>query len=163
MRISKSSLGQIPYLNGGIFDVHELEGRIVTARAFEFRMQAFEQVFDFFDRYQWHLDERPLRADNEINPDVLGYIFEKYINQKQMGAYYTKEDITGYISKNTVSTISFRRRSQQVQNCVRESQRANCLGSPPRRSRPLHLSRPSPRHFLIYAPRTVAGAASNTP
>jgi len=28
--------------------------------------------------------------------------FEKYINQKQMGAYYTKEDITGYISKNTI-------------------------------------------------------------
>lgn len=33
---------------------------------------------------------------------MLGYIFEKYINQKQMGAYYTKEDITGYISQNTV-------------------------------------------------------------
>ena len=41
-------------------------------------------------------------ADNEINPDVLGYIFEKYVNQKQMGAYYTKEDITGYITRNTV-------------------------------------------------------------
>ncbi|MFH0731237.1 MAG: hypothetical protein V2B19_33440 [Pseudomonadota bacterium] len=52
----------------------------------------------FFDQYRWHLDERPLRADNEINPDVVGYIFEKYINQKQMGAYYTKEDITEYIS-----------------------------------------------------------------
>ena len=43
-----------------------------------------------------------LRSDNEINPDVLGYIFEKHINQKQMGAYYTKEDITGYIAQNTV-------------------------------------------------------------
>jgi len=41
-------------------------------------------------------------ADNEINPDVLGYIFEKYINQKQMGAYYTKEDITDYICKYTI-------------------------------------------------------------
>ena len=55
-----------------------------------------------FDAYQWHLDDRPLRDDNEINPDVLGYIFEKYVNQKQMGAYYTKEDITGYISRNTI-------------------------------------------------------------
>ena len=26
------------------------------------------------------------KAD-EINPDVLGYIFEKYINQKAFGAY----------------------------------------------------------------------------
>src|SRR5690606_21735750 len=49
----------------------------------------------------------PLRADNEINPDVLGYIFEKYINQKQMGAYYTKEDITEYIGKNTVIPFLF--------------------------------------------------------
>lgn len=48
-----------------------------------------------------------MRQDNEINPDVLGYIFEKYINQKQMGAYYTKEDITGYIAKNTVVPFLF--------------------------------------------------------
>ncbi len=68
---------------------------------------AFERIFDYFDQYQWHLDERPLRADNEINPDVLGYIFEKYINQKQMGAYYTKEDITEYNSKTTVLPFLF--------------------------------------------------------
>ena len=68
---------------------------------------AFEHIFAFFDQYQWHLDDRPLRADNEINPDVLGYIFEKYINQKELGAYYTKEDITGYISKNTVLPFLF--------------------------------------------------------
>ena len=30
---------------------------------------------------------------------MLGYIFEKYINKKQMGAYYTQEDITGYIAQ----------------------------------------------------------------
>ncbi len=38
---------------------------------------------------------------------MLGYIFEKYINQKQMGAYYTKEDITGYISQNTIIPFLF--------------------------------------------------------
>lgn len=92
-------LGRIPYLNGGLFEKHVIEERSPDIRIPD---NAFERVFAYFDRYQWHLDERPLRADNEINPDVLGYIFEKYINQKQMGAYYTKEDITGYITKNTV-------------------------------------------------------------
>ena len=38
---------------------------------------------------------------------MLGYIFEKYINQKQMGAYYTKEDITEYIAKNTIIPFLF--------------------------------------------------------
>ena len=92
-------IGNVPYLNGGIFDVHELEERYPDLRIDD---SAFERLFGFFDAYQWHLDERPLRADDEINPDVLGYIFEKYVNQKQMGAYYTKEDITGYIAQNTV-------------------------------------------------------------
>ena len=93
-------LGNVPYLNGGIFQQHEIEQS--HGKTINLVDKAFEKIFNFFDAYQWHLDERPLRADNEINPDVLGYIFEKYINQKQMGAYYTKEDITGYISRNTV-------------------------------------------------------------
>jgi len=92
-------LGRIPYLNGGLFERHEVEARYP---AIQIPDKAFERIFAYFDQYQWHLDERPLRHDYEINPDVLGYIFEKYINQKQMGAYYTKEDITGYISKSTV-------------------------------------------------------------
>ena len=103
-------LGRVPYLNGGIFDVHQLEGPKKDGGYgddIQIPDHAFEAIFDYFDRYQWSLDERPLRADNEINPDVLGYIFEKYINQKQMGAYYTKEDITGYIGQNTILPFLF--------------------------------------------------------
>ena len=92
-------IGDVPYLNGGLFDVHELEE---ANPDIDIPDEAFERLFQFFDAYDWHLDDRPLSSGNEINPDVLGYIFEKYINQKQMGAYYTKEDITEYISKNTV-------------------------------------------------------------
>ncbi len=92
-------LGKVPYLNGGIFDPHTLEKENPDVNIPD---AAFQQIFKFFDQYQWHLDDRPRGNDNEINPDVLGYIFEKYVNQKQMGAYYTKEDITGYIARNTV-------------------------------------------------------------
>ncbi|HOA51044.1 MAG TPA: hypothetical protein PKI05_02230 [Thermogutta sp.] len=97
-------LGKVPFLDGGFFEVHELEQRW---EEIDIPDEAFEKLFDFFDQYRWHLDERPLRADNEINPDVVGYIFEKYVNQKQMGAYYTKEDITEYISKNTIIPFLF--------------------------------------------------------
>lgn len=96
-------LGEVPYLNGGLFDVHDLERK----HQIDIPDEAFEKLFDFFDQYVWHLDTRPLRNDREINPDVLGYIFEKYINQKQMGAYYTKEDITDYIGKNTIVPFLF--------------------------------------------------------
>ena len=104
---ARALLGNVPYLNGGIFQRHQLEERF--GQAIQIPDAAFTRLFDFFDGYNWHLDERPLRDDREINPDVLGFIFEKYINQKQMGAYYTKEDITGYISKYTILPALFER------------------------------------------------------
>ena len=97
-------LGKVPYFNGGLFDVHNLE-RFNTY--IDIPDEAFTRIFEFFDEYRWHLDERPHHADNEINPDVLGYIFEKYVNQKQMGAYYTQEDITSYISRSTIIPFLF--------------------------------------------------------
>jgi len=93
-------LGTVPYLNGGLFQRHQIEE--LHGKKIAIADMAFEHLFSFFREYDWHLDERENRDDREINPDVLGYIFEKYINQKQMGAYYTKEDITEYISKNTI-------------------------------------------------------------
>jgi hypothetical protein len=93
-------LGEIPYLNGGLFQKHQIEE--LHGKTIVIADTAFEKLFSFFKEYDWHLDERENRNGNEINPDVLGYIFEKYINQKQMGAYYTKEDITEYIAQNTI-------------------------------------------------------------
>jgi hypothetical protein len=97
-------LGKIPYLNGGLFEEHPLEQANPDIQISD---DAFIAIFNFFDGYNWLLDDRPLCSDKEINPDVLGYIFEKYINQKQMGAYYTKEDITEYISKNCIIPYLF--------------------------------------------------------
>ena len=68
---------------------------------------AFERVFDFFDQYRWRLEDGLPRDDREITPDVLGHILEQHVNQKQMGAYYTKGDITEYIAKNTIIPALF--------------------------------------------------------
>jgi hypothetical protein len=102
---TRELLGVVPYLNGGLFLKHQIEN--AHEKNIEIPDLAFEKIFAFFDQYQWHLDDRPTRDGNEINPDVLGYVFEKYINQKEMGAYYTKEDITGYIGQNTIIPAVF--------------------------------------------------------
>ena len=99
-------LGEIPYLNGGLFQQHEIER--LHEKTIVIADKAFQKLFDFFKEWNWHLDEREGHNDREINPDVLGYIFEKYINykekeaQKEKGAYYTKEDITEYIAQSTI-------------------------------------------------------------
>ena len=92
--------GRIPYLNGGMFDVHQLEQDYA---GLDIADDAFISLFNFFDKWHWHLDDRLTATGKDINPDVLGYIFEQYINDRaQMGAYYTKEDITEYIGRNTI-------------------------------------------------------------
>lgn len=102
---TKIEIGKIPYLNGGLFDEHDLEK---TNTSIDIDDKAFERLFDFFDQYEWHLDTRHTASGKDINPDVIGYIFEKYINDRaNMGAYYTKEDITDYISKNCILPYLF--------------------------------------------------------
>ncbi len=99
------NLGKIPYLNGGLFDVHELEKQF---EEIEIADDAFDKLFRFFDQWNWHLDNSIEASGRDINPDVIGYIFEKYINDRSaMGAYYTKEDITDYIGKNTIIPFLF--------------------------------------------------------
>lgn len=97
--------GKIPYLNGGMFDEHQLERDYADI---DIADEAFIRLFDFFDTWRWHLDTRLTASGKDINPDVLGYIFEQYINDRaQMGAYYTKEDITEYIGRNCILPFLF--------------------------------------------------------
>ena len=94
----KSIIGTVPYVNGGIFEPHDLE----KTYDIQIKDAAFESLFDFFDAWRWHLDENPTGDPKEINPDILGFIFEQYINQKETGAYYTKPDVTGYMATSTI-------------------------------------------------------------
>jgi len=96
-------LGDVPYVDGGIFEEHPIEAEHVIRVPDE----EFEAIFDFFDSFSWHLDDRPHGDPDTINPDVIGYIFERYINltasgKKKEGAYYTKEDVTGYMVETSL-------------------------------------------------------------
>lgn len=99
---AKVLLGKIRYLNGGLFIPHKLEIQYPNIHIPD---EAFENVLNLFGSYSWHLDDTPGAADNEINPDVLGYIFEKYINQKAFGAYYTRTEITQYLCERTIHAV----------------------------------------------------------
>ena len=99
---ARAVLGKVKYLNGGLFLQHKIElehpGIVIPD-------QAFENIFALFRRYSWNLNDTPGADDNEINPDVLGYIFEKYINQKAFGAYYTPPEITRYLCERTIHHV----------------------------------------------------------
>jgi hypothetical protein len=99
---AKAILGDIRYLNGGLFLRHKVEQENPKLDVPD---HAFEALFDLFEKYSWNLDDTPGGRDDEINPDVLGYIFEKYINQKAFGAYYTRTEITEYLCERTIHRL----------------------------------------------------------
>jgi hypothetical protein len=96
---ARKLLGTIKYLNGGLFLPHAIE---LANPDISVPDAAFENLFALFQRYSWNLNDTPGGKDDEINPDVLGYIFEKYINQKAFGAYYTRPEITEYLCEHTI-------------------------------------------------------------
>jgi hypothetical protein len=95
----KELVGEVKYLNGGLFLQHRIENEYQNITIGD---EAFAQILDLFSRYSWNLNDTPEGNDDEINPDVLGYIFEKYINQKEFGAYYTRPEITEYLCEKTI-------------------------------------------------------------
>ena len=112
----KKMLGKVPYLNGGLFDLHQIEQ---DNKDIEIPDEAFEKLFAFFGKYNWHLDTRATASGKDINPDVIGYIFEKYINDRaraEKGTYYTREDVTGYITRNTVIPFLLNRAKEKCKN-----------------------------------------------
>jgi hypothetical protein len=63
---------------------------------------AFPPAFDFLDGYRWRLDERPPGGARDVTPAVLGDLFERSLDQKPMGAYYTGDDVSRYICRGTI-------------------------------------------------------------
>jgi hypothetical protein len=91
--------GAIPYLHCELFKLHPLEQQYPSIHIAD---SVFERLLSFFRMYDWVLDESSALSHESITPDMLGYVFEQLINQKEKGAYYTKEDVTEYICKNTI-------------------------------------------------------------
>jgi hypothetical protein len=96
--------GSVPFLNIDLF----IENQIKSNNSLiQISNEAFEGIFTFFDTYSWQIDYESLPVENVITPDVFVYIFERQINQKQTGAFYTQGDITAYIAKSTIIPFLF--------------------------------------------------------
>jgi type I restriction-modification system DNA methylase subunit len=97
---------QIPYLNGGLF--REV---IRSENEYNIENEGVELILESLEPYGFG-------SETGINPDILGYIFEKTINfisgtgtnqQKMQGAYYTPDDVVEFIIEQTLIPIVFRK------------------------------------------------------
>jgi len=93
---------EIPYLNGGLF-----RETVRNESEYDVEDDILEKIIkDFLEKYSFTIS-----GEEGLDPDILGNVFEKTINyisqpgsnaQKAKGAYYTPDDITKYITENTL-------------------------------------------------------------
>jgi hypothetical protein len=97
-----STLGddiRVPYLNGGLFDTD-----ISTGNAVDFPKQLFAELLDFFEQYNFTIDEDdPYDREVGIDPEMLGHIFENLLEEnREKGAFYTPKEIVHYMCQESL-------------------------------------------------------------
>lgn len=111
---------RIHYLNGGLFRPDVSESRLKISMT----KKNWEEIFDFLNSYHWIIEEvKTTDVDEEkiLTPEILGHVYERSVvewehsffkkvaedatqksERKKKGVYYTPEDVTEFITKNTL-------------------------------------------------------------
>ena len=116
-----------PCLNGGLFIEQKIEG--IPERKIKIS-RIKKLILEVLNNYNWIIGEEfPEEEDviGDLTPEIIGHIYEKFVvsleqiglgkiklkdvqavkeelryGRKKIGAYYTPEEITNYISMNTI-------------------------------------------------------------
>lgn len=87
LKIAKKIVSNDSFLNENYFDLFE------TNNNFYFNKNEEKRVNLLISKYNWGIDEKK----GYLTMDIIGNVFEKFINQKENGAYYTDKKIIEYI------------------------------------------------------------------
>ena len=111
-------IGEVPFLNGGLFEEDDLDRRAVNAVPDAALAPLFGDgsAAGLFNRYNFTVMEAtPLDTEVAVDPEMLGKLFEETVNERHSnGAYYTprpvvsfmcREAIKGYLSGKNVAGL----------------------------------------------------------
>jgi len=105
-------LAKMPYLNGGLFEENEYD-----RLPFEIEDDLIFRIIDFLNTYNFTIIENlPTDIEVAINPEVIGKIYEKFVNLETNpilrekydregsteGVIYTEEDEINFMVKNSL-------------------------------------------------------------
>jgi type I restriction-modification system DNA methylase subunit len=115
-----SFLGDVPFLNGGLFDdeygAQQRHDKLLRRTRMKVSNRAFARVFDdVLERYNFTVrEDTPLNQDVSIDPEMLGKIFESLVLQLEQsdtggktsrhdtGSYYTPRPIVHYLCREAL-------------------------------------------------------------
>ena len=115
-----SVLGDLPFLNGGLFDDEyggqQRQDKLLRRTRMKVSNRVFKRVFDdVLEKYNFTVrEDTPLNQDVSIDPEMLGKIFESLVLQLEQsdtggktsrhdtGSYYTPRPIVHYLCREAL-------------------------------------------------------------
>ena len=93
-----SVIGQVPYLNGGLFERNALDQQGIIG---DHIIEALLSHDGLFNRYNFTVTEAtPLDTEVAVDPEMLGKLFEETVNERHSdGAYYTPRPVVSFMCR----------------------------------------------------------------
>ena len=98
-----SEIGDVPYLNGGLFTETEWD----RSEAVDVPDVAIERILGLFGRFAFSVSENSaLDVEAAVDPQMLGRMFERMVtNREAKGAYYTPMPIVSYMCREALKSF----------------------------------------------------------
>src|SRR5205807_665400 len=97
----KARRGDVPFLNGGLFDLeddYDVRDKVKIPNA------SFAAVLDLFERYNFTITEStPDDVDVAVDPEMLGKVFEELVTGRhETGSYYTPRPVVAFMCREAL-------------------------------------------------------------
>ncbi|MCW5962236.1 MAG: N-6 DNA methylase [Pyrinomonadaceae bacterium] len=101
-RILRERRGDVPYLNGGLFEKDD-DG-FDEANRVEIENALFHGLLNFFERYNFTVDEStPIDIEIAVDPEMLGKVFEELVTgRNESGSYYTPRRVVQFMCREAL-------------------------------------------------------------
>lgn len=94
-------LGDVPYLNGGLFSLSDIDANPRVTVPDESIEDILHNLFDPFDFTV--SEDTPLDEEASVDPHMLGHVFERLVvNRHEKGSYYTPAGIVRFMCQEAL-------------------------------------------------------------
>ena len=92
--------GEVPFLNGGLFEMQEYDERNVV----HIPNEKFAEILNLFERYNFTVTEStPLDIEVAVDPEMLGKVFEELVTGRHdTGSYYTPRPVVSFMCRESL-------------------------------------------------------------
>jgi hypothetical protein len=99
------AIGEVPFLNGGLFDRSDLDERVK-----DIPDRAFSPIIGpdgLFYRFNFTVEEStPLDIEVAVDPEMLGKVFEELVTGRhETGSYYTPRPIVSFMCREALKGV----------------------------------------------------------